>query len=39
MNNKDKHESFINYEKEVQGNELKILLFILFLLFLKKSIF
>lgn len=39
MYNKDKHESFINYEKEVQGNELKILLFILFLLFLKKSIF
>ena len=39
INNADKNESFINYEKEIKGNEIKIFMFLLFLLFLKKIIF
>ena len=32
-------ENYINYEKEVKGNELKLLLFILLLLMIAKLIF
>jgi len=36
---KDKNESFINYEKEIKGNEIKILIFLFFLFMIKKIIF